>query len=208
MTMKPDTWKKTAHFCLGLALGTLTGVLSTFGADPMGLLMRPPLVFGLACMSIIVLHLRVKWHVHFSYLALFFPIYWLVFLLIDFGSFAVMGGLGAFLVYLALFAWLRLKWVHWFFVSGAIIFFSLLGWEMWEAMRPFVPAENTSHSDPSAGQGGSGWDFFTVLFCYWQALMLAFLSVQLYIEKRHRAAEAAAIIHLPGPPSNTPPTDG
>lgn len=177
--------KTIVHFFIGLVLGALSGFLSSLGAYGGDLFLRPPMLFAVSCLLVVCMHKRIGMGAVLGIVAVMFPCYWVAVATLDLHYIGLTGAVGAFLVFFALFGLLQLEWVPWFFVGGLVIFVGMLALE---ALASHL-YQLESASGEGAGRHADGFFSGGVwIFCFWQAMMLGFLSLQLYADRLRRLA--------------------
>jgi ABC-type branched-subunit amino acid transport system permease subunit len=107
-----------------------------------------------------------------------------------FFAFTMMGGLGAVLIFALMTLILGLKKPYLFILAVVVI---LIGLGVLEHQLDLLTDERDAVVAPDEP---SQWDepiqnLYTAIYAYWQAIMLGFLSLQLYLEKLRRQKPAA-----------------
>lgn len=158
--------------------------------------MPVPTIFALACFVLVKWQLTTKGDNHLIYVGAMFPIYFIAAFgavtlkeTMPFFTLTMMGGLGAVLVFTLMTLILGLKKPYLFILAVVVI---PIGLAVLEHQLDLL----TSQRDAVAfGDMPSQWDrpiedIYTGIYAYWQAIMLGFLSLQLYLEKLRRQKSA------------------
>jgi hypothetical protein len=176
-------WKKSSHLCIGLILGSICGLASTYNLELLGALWRPPALFCVAFTILWAVYWREDLVDLLSILGLFWVIYWI----------SLFGGqihagimtLGAILSFWAIHHFLRLKKSTFLKIAVVILFafglafdFGLLKYFLGILVGKGWEVEYRFEDDIGLG--------VNIIIFIWQTIALGAISLQFYTEKRHQ----------------------
>ena len=188
--------QRLAYLGLGLVWGALSGYLSVYDLQQIGMFIWPALVFAGFALVLAAMILGMSWRQFVIQLFLFLGIYWAV--IFSLPSFALLMAGGAALVGVSLSWGLPLKHGYRILVWG--VFLQLIAGGMFDLFRDQILSDLQQFSESWLYQGrepvgGSA----RVLVFLWQTIMMTAITLQLYTERCYRqtlaAQEVASLDH-------------
>lgn len=179
--------QRLAYLALGVVWGALSGYLSVYDLQQLGMFIWPALVFAGFALVLAAMILGMSWRQFVIQLFLFLGIYWAV--IFSLPSFALLMAGGAALVGVSLSWGLPLKHGYRILVWGVIL--ELIAGGMFDLFRNQIISDVQQFSESWLYQGrepvsGSA----RVLILIWQTIMITAITLQLHNERRRRQALA------------------
>lgn len=175
-------WNKLGYLCIGLALGSICGLCSTYHLELCGAMWRPPALF---CVFFTILW-GVYWRQDFAKLLLILGLFWVIYWIALFGGqiYSGMMTLGAVLSFVVIHRLLSLKTSSFLKIAVFILLAFGLVVDFWIISGAPIPQDwglEIQHRFPD--DVGMATD--AAIFI-WQTIALGAITLQLYTEKRYR----------------------